>query len=93
MSKIWAPVLSGGKHGLPEDGFSLLTRTGFVNRPSERAGVFHYLPLGLRVLEKLEKLLDHTPIYCQSITTAMRRFVAHERQQSSGFNPRPRHQA
>ena len=43
---------------MPKDGHSLLVSTGFIHQPKQRAGIFHYLPLGLRVLEKIEQLLD-----------------------------------
>jgi len=52
-------VPSGGiaqsKDG-PEDTHALLIRTGFLRQAY--SGIFHYLPLGLRVHEKLERLID-----------------------------------
>jgi prolyl-tRNA synthetase len=41
-----------------QSGHELLTSSGYVYQPPQRAGVFHFLPLGNRVLEKLEKLVD-----------------------------------
>lgn len=39
-------------------GRKLLVENGFIDQPVRRAGIYHYLPLGLRVLERIEKLLD-----------------------------------
>ncbi|EZF56861.1 hypothetical protein H113_00783, partial [Trichophyton rubrum MR1459] len=55
-SSFWIP--SGGiaesKNGV--DSNDLLIRAGFLRQPY--SGVFHLLPLGLRVQEKLERLID-----------------------------------
>ncbi|EFR01474.1 prolyl-tRNA synthetase [Nannizzia gypsea CBS 118893] len=55
-SSFWVP--SGGiaesKNGV--DSNDLLIRAGFLRQPY--SGVFHLLPLGLRVQEKLERLID-----------------------------------
>ncbi|KAA8894091.1 prolyl-tRNA synthetase [Sphaerosporella brunnea] len=60
LSNFFAP--SGGiapttKDGsTTEDVHALLLRTGYLRQAY--SGIFHYLPLGLRVHEKLEKLID-----------------------------------
>ncbi|PLB37462.1 putative proline--tRNA ligase AIM10 [Aspergillus candidus] len=58
-SNFWAPT--GGiskKHvqGSKEDANDLLVRGGFLRQAY--SGIFHMLPLGLRVQEKLERLID-----------------------------------
>jgi prolyl-tRNA synthetase len=56
LSNFFAP--SGGiapKDG-SEDVHALLLRTGYLRQAY--SGIFHYLPLGQRVHEKLEKLID-----------------------------------
>ncbi|CAI6248226.1 unnamed protein product [Periconia digitata] len=57
LSNFWAPT--GGiapQDGEQDDSHSLLIRSGFL-RPAH-SGVFHLLPLGLRVQNKLENLID-----------------------------------
>lgn len=59
LSNFWAPTLSRkpesvGEQG--EDGHDLLLRAGFLRQA--HSGIFHMLPLGLRVLDKIERLID-----------------------------------
>ncbi|KAF1965508.1 prolyl-tRNA synthetase [Bimuria novae-zelandiae CBS 107.79] len=54
LSKFWAPT--GGIDGEQDDSHSLLLRGGFLRQA--HSGVFHLLPLGLRVQSKLEALID-----------------------------------
>ncbi|PSN72716.1 prolyl-tRNA synthetase [Corynespora cassiicola Philippines] len=58
LSKFWAPT--GGiapQDGEQDDSHALLIRGGFLRQA--HSGVFHLLPLGLRVQDKLERLIDH----------------------------------
>ncbi|EUC50160.1 hypothetical protein COCMIDRAFT_32494 [Bipolaris oryzae ATCC 44560] len=57
LSKFWAPT--GGiapQDGEQDESHSLLIRSGFLRQA--HSGVFHLLPLGLRVQNKLEALID-----------------------------------
>ncbi|KAI9728723.1 MAG: hypothetical protein M1828_002829 [Chrysothrix sp. TS-e1954] len=57
LSRVWLP---GGKGTNPDpkrdDGHTLLQKLGFLQQT--HSGVFHLLPLGLRVQNKLERLID-----------------------------------
>ena len=53
---IWVPVLKLRQGTQPDNTTAHLIDAGFVRQSN--AGVFHFLPLGLRVLEKIERLLD-----------------------------------
>ncbi|KAI1004290.1 hypothetical protein K3495_g3922 [Podosphaera aphanis] len=55
LSKIWVPT-GGLAISSVEDGHMKLVRAGFLRQP--HAGIFHLLPLGCRVQEKLEALID-----------------------------------
>ncbi|EMD91701.1 hypothetical protein COCC4DRAFT_57279 [Bipolaris maydis ATCC 48331] len=57
LSKFWAPT--GGispQDGEQDESHALLVRSGFLRQA--HSGVFHLLPLGLRVQNKLEALID-----------------------------------
>lgn len=57
MTKFWVPT--GGitpKDAKGEDTHALLIRGGFLRQA--HSGIFHLLPLGLRVQEKFEQLID-----------------------------------
>ncbi|KAF2798677.1 prolyl-tRNA synthetase [Melanomma pulvis-pyrius CBS 109.77] len=57
LSNFWAPT--GGispQDGESDDSHALLVRGGFLRQA--HSGVFHLLPLGLRVQDKLERLID-----------------------------------
>ncbi|KAF2189656.1 prolyl-tRNA synthetase [Zopfia rhizophila CBS 207.26] len=57
LSNFWAPT--GGispQDGEQDDSHTLLIRGGFLRQA--HSGVFHLLPLGLRVQSKLESLID-----------------------------------
>lgn len=58
LSLLWIPPLKAKKAKRFEDvGTSeLLQCCGFTQQTA--SGIFHYLPLGVRVLEKLERLID-----------------------------------
>ncbi|KAK7970211.1 prolyl-tRNA synthetase [Apiospora saccharicola] len=55
LSRTWLPT-GGLAQPDKEDGHSKLVRAGYLRQ--SHPGVFHMLPLGLRVQEKLEKLID-----------------------------------
>ncbi|KFY83877.1 hypothetical protein V498_07878, partial [Pseudogymnoascus sp. VKM F-4517 (FW-2822)] len=55
LSKVWTPT-GGIAPGANEDAHSKLVRAGFLRQA--HSGIFHMLPLGLRVQNKVEKLLD-----------------------------------
>ncbi|KAJ3493873.1 hypothetical protein NLG97_g4453 [Lecanicillium saksenae] len=55
LSKIWVPT-GGITETESESGHDKLIRAGFL-RPSQ-AGIFQFLPLGLRVQRKIEKVID-----------------------------------
>lgn len=55
LSKFWTPT-GGIASTSEEDSHALLIRAGFVRQT--HPGIFHLLPLGLRVQEKLERLID-----------------------------------
>ncbi|KAH8662924.1 hypothetical protein BGZ60DRAFT_412294 [Tricladium varicosporioides] len=54
LSALWAPT--GGIAASSNDSHSLLVRAGFLRQA--HSGIFHMLPLGRRVQDKLEKLID-----------------------------------
>jgi prolyl-tRNA synthetase len=57
LSNFWTPT--GGlsnEESSKDDGHSLLLRGGFLRQA--HSGVFHLLPLGLRVQNKLEQYID-----------------------------------
>jgi prolyl-tRNA synthetase len=57
LSNFWTPTGGIAKgDGQKEDSHSLLIRAGFVRQA--HSGLFHFLPLGLRVQSKIEGLLD-----------------------------------
>ncbi|KAL9121992.1 MAG: hypothetical protein Q9187_001454 [Circinaria calcarea] len=57
LSEFWTPTGTIAKEGNErEDSHSMLIRGGFVRQA--HSGLFHFLPLGLRIQEKLERLLD-----------------------------------
>ena len=58
-SDIWSPpvrTLPPGKDGKNVNTTTLLAAAGFIRQ--NYAGIYQFLPLGLRVLEKLERLID-----------------------------------
>ncbi|KXT02710.1 hypothetical protein AC578_5427 [Pseudocercospora eumusae] len=60
LTTFWTPTQSKKKSstgdGVHEDGHDLLVRAGFLRQA--QPGIFHTLPLGLRVLNKVETLID-----------------------------------
>lgn len=57
LSDFWTPT--GGvtlAQGEQDDSHALLARAGFIRQSN--SGIFHLLPLGLRVQNKIEALLD-----------------------------------
>ncbi|KIV93625.1 proline-tRNA ligase [Exophiala mesophila] len=57
LSSFWIPhVRVEVKEGAVTDATTLLMQAGYVRQTY--AGIFHMLPLGLRVQEKLERLID-----------------------------------
>ncbi|KAI5862662.1 prolyl-tRNA synthetase [Durotheca rogersii] len=54
-SRFWTPVV-GMACPKDEDFHSLLIRAGYLRQ--SQSGIFHMLPLGLRVEKKLERLID-----------------------------------
>lgn len=57
LSRFWTPT-GGITNSDAEEGDSntLLVRAGFIRQ--SHAGIFHFLPLGLRVQDKVERLID-----------------------------------
>lgn len=59
-SNLWTPFQRGQNEqrakGELEDSNDLLRRAGFIRQAY--SGIFHFLPLGLRVQDKVERLLD-----------------------------------
>ncbi|KAK0383301.1 hypothetical protein NLU13_9214 [Sarocladium strictum] len=55
LSSLWMPT-GGRSASKDEDGHGKLVRAGFVRQ--SQSGIFHLLPLGQRVQDKLEKLID-----------------------------------
>ncbi|RMZ76546.1 hypothetical protein DV738_g4901, partial [Chaetothyriales sp. CBS 135597] len=53
---IWVPQSISNNAAQPDNTTVHLINAGFVYQPN--AGIFHFLPLGLRVLEKVEQLVD-----------------------------------
>ena len=57
LSNFWTPtqlpLVSSAEH---ENGHDLLARAGFLRQA--HSGIFHLLPLGLRVQDKIERLID-----------------------------------
>ncbi|KIX04297.1 proline-tRNA ligase [Rhinocladiella mackenziei CBS 650.93] len=56
ISDFWIPTVNLQKQDAPLDATQLLVRAGYFRQAY--AGIFHMLPLGLRVQEKLERLID-----------------------------------
>lgn len=57
LSGFWTPTKSKIEDGAPqEDSHDLLVRAGFLRQA--HSGIFHLLPLGLRVQNKIEALID-----------------------------------
>lgn len=56
LSNFWTPTVGRKPAGAEEDGHELLVRGGFLRQAN--SGIFHLLPLGLRVQNKLEALID-----------------------------------
>ncbi|KAK5134436.1 hypothetical protein LTR08_006483 [Meristemomyces frigidus] len=57
LTTFWTPTQSKLKaQSSEEDGHDLLIRAGFLRQA--HSGIFHLLPLGLRVQEKIERLVD-----------------------------------
>lgn len=56
VSDFWIPTLNLQKQDAVPDATQLLVQAGYVRQAY--AGIFHMLPLGLRVQEKLERLID-----------------------------------
>lgn len=55
LSRIWVPT-GGIAETENESGHEKLVRAGFLRQ--SQAGIFQFLPLGLRVQKKIEKLID-----------------------------------
>ncbi|EER27963.1 prolyl-tRNA synthetase, putative [Coccidioides posadasii C735 delta SOWgp] len=55
-SKIWVPIAPVPKNLAAQDSTALLVQAGFIRQAY--AGIYHLLPLGLRVQKKLENLID-----------------------------------
>lgn len=56
LSNFWTPTAGRQPAGTEEDSHELLVRGGFLRQA--HSGIFHLLPLGLRVQNKLEVLID-----------------------------------
>ena len=56
IADFWIPSLDVQKHEAGADATQLLIRAGYLRQAY--AGIFQMLPLGLRVQEKLERLID-----------------------------------
>ncbi|OAP57381.1 proline-tRNA ligase [Fonsecaea erecta] len=56
ISDFWIPTVNVQKHDAAPDATQLLIRAGYLRQAY--AGIFQMLPLGLRVQEKLERLID-----------------------------------
>ncbi|KAL6244118.1 hypothetical protein RBB50_008988 [Rhinocladiella similis] len=56
VSDFWIPTVNVHKHEEAPDATQLLIRAGYLRQAY--AGIFQMLPLGLRVQEKLERLID-----------------------------------
>ncbi|KAK0356194.1 hypothetical protein LTR91_019523 [Friedmanniomyces endolithicus] len=57
LSNVWTPSQSKKlADTVPEDAHDLLVRAGFLRQA--HSGIFHLLPLGLRVQDKIERLVD-----------------------------------
>ncbi len=56
VSDFWIPTVNVHKHEGAPDATQLLIRAGYLRQAY--AGIFQMLPLGLRVQEKLERLID-----------------------------------
>ncbi|KIW40274.1 proline-tRNA ligase [Exophiala oligosperma] len=56
VTDFWIPTVNVHKHEEAPDATQLLIRAGYLRQAY--AGIFQMLPLGLRVQEKLERLID-----------------------------------
>jgi prolyl-tRNA synthetase len=61
LSRLWVPYIAPQKWETsakePRDATSLLEDAGFIRKAY--SGIYQYLPLGVKVLEKIERLIDH----------------------------------
>jgi prolyl-tRNA synthetase len=57
LSRFWVPTVGTERSkGTQEEAHDLLVRAGYVRQA--HAGIFHMLPLGNRLQQKLEALID-----------------------------------
>lgn len=86
LSAIWTPTQSQSqsnkKSHEPEDAHDLLLRAGFLRQA--QPGIFHTLALGLRVLNKIESLIDKHMQSLGASKLSLSSLSAHHLWQKSG---------
>ncbi|KAK3672279.1 hypothetical protein LTR78_007819 [Recurvomyces mirabilis] len=83
LSNFWTPAQSKKDASLlKEDGHDLLIRAGYMRQA--HAGVFHLLPLGLRVQDKIERLIDKHMLSLGASKVALSSMTSEELWQRSG---------
>jgi prolyl-tRNA synthetase len=83
LSSFWTPTGGIAKEGEgKEDSHALLIRAGFIRQA--HSGLFQFLPLGLRVQNKLESLLDHHMTQLGASKVSLSTFSSEELWRRSG---------
>lgn len=71
LSEFWTPT-GGITASTDEQSHALLVRAGFLRQT--HSGIFHLLPLGVRVQEKVERLIDKHMLYLGASKVALSTF-------------------
>lgn len=83
LSNFWTPTQAKNKsQSGDEDGHDLLVRAGFLRQA--HAGIFHLLPLGLRVQNKIEALIDKHMLRLSASKVSLSSLSSEELWQRSG---------
>ena len=84
LSNFWTPtqLVTQTADAGPQDGHDLLIRAGFLRQA--HSGIFHLLPLGLRVQNKIEKLIDRHMLHLGASKVSLSSLSSEELWQRSG---------
>ncbi|EMD00953.1 hypothetical protein BAUCODRAFT_29329 [Baudoinia panamericana UAMH 10762] len=83
LSNFWAPTQQkASTKTAREDGHDLLVRAGFLRQA--QSGIFHLLPLGLRVQDKIERLIDKHMLSLGASKVSLSTFSSEELWRRSG---------
>lgn len=83
LSNFWTPTQAKKKTETgEEDGHDLLIRAGYLRQA--HSGIFHLLPLGLRVQDKIERLIDKHMLSLGASKVSLSSLTSEELWQRSG---------